>query len=139
MYPHEAINKLTKGSCYVWKEVNLVIKNNQRNMLKKSLPNKDVFYEIWALFTDCMADNSTDIYLFKVNNGNTKTLCGICSNLTMKRPSLLLTLNRFYLLVWCLHCWLSTRTCRVNQKKIIAKNLMKTMKTNDPQCVLSKH
>ena len=27
----------------------------------------------------------TDIYLFKVNNKNTKTMCEICSKLTMKK------------------------------------------------------
>ena len=37
-------------------------------------------------------------YLLKVNNGNTRTMCGICSKLTTKTPkrdkvSLLLTLN----------------------------------------------
>ena len=44
------------------------------------------------------------IYLFKVNNGKTITICEICSKLTIKTPelrglrhsgSLLLTLNRF--------------------------------------------
>ena len=27
-----------------------------------------------------------DIYLFKVNNGNTSTMCEICSKLTIKTP-----------------------------------------------------
>ena len=30
--------------------------------------------------------NPTDIYLFKVNNGNTRTICGICSKVTIKTP-----------------------------------------------------
>ena len=37
------------------------------------------------------------IYLFKVNNGNTRTICKICSKLTIKAPTLvfpLLTLNK---------------------------------------------
>ena len=51
-----------------------------------------------------------DIYLFKVNNGNTKTVREICSKLIIKTPvrHLLfsfLNLNKFYILFWCFHCW----------------------------------
>ena len=31
---------------------------------------------------DLLVHNSEDIYLFKVNNANTITMCNICSNLT---------------------------------------------------------
>ena len=31
---------------------------------------------------------ATDIYLFKVNNGNTRTMCKICSKLTLITPDL---------------------------------------------------
>ena len=81
-----------------------------------------------------MIENSTSIYLFKVNNGNTRILCEISSKVNNKkktefkvnnkdnrktfkdvvRVSLLLTLNRFYTLLWCFHCcWLWTSKCRL--------------------------
>ena len=52
---------------------------------------------------------------FKVNNGNTRTICGISSKAPIKTPewglntvlvSSLLTLNIFGTLFWCFHCWL---------------------------------
>ena len=50
----------------------------------------------------------TSIYLFKVNNWNTRTLCQISSKLTINTPTLQLTLNmelhalnRFHILFWC--------------------------------------
>ena len=49
----------------------------------------------------------TGIYLFKVNDGKNRTMCEICSKLTMKIDvvlvSLLLTLNRFHSLFCCFH------------------------------------
>ena len=30
--------------------------------------------------------SSADIYMFKVNNGNTRKMCEICSKLTIKTP-----------------------------------------------------
>ena len=42
----------------------------------------------------------TGIYLFKVNNGNTRTRCEVCSKLTANTlVSLLLTLNIFHTLI----------------------------------------
>ena len=38
------------------------------------------------------------IYLIKVNNGNTRIMCGICSKSTIK------TLARLQTLIWCLCC-----------------------------------
>ena len=61
-----------------------------------------------------------DIYLFKFNNGNTRTMCEICSKLTIQTSntsidivleSLLLTLNKFHTLFWCFHCWLWISKC----------------------------
>ena len=52
------------------------------------------------------------VYLFQVNNGSTRAISKICSKLTMKTPkrrhcgalvSLVLTLKRFLLLLWCFH------------------------------------
>ena len=52
--------------------------------------------------------------LFKVNNGSTRIMCEICSELTIRHQrgvmgvvlsSLLIKLNRFYSLFWCFHCW----------------------------------
>ena len=54
----------------------------------------------------------TDIYLFKVNNKNTKTMCEISSKLTIKKNSdvinvlmsFSLTMNIFHTLTWCYYC-----------------------------------
>ena len=55
------------------------------------------------------------IYLLKVNYGNIWKMCSTCSELTIRQQndvtdvvqvSLLLTLNRFYTLLWCFHCCL---------------------------------
>ena len=76
---------------------------------------------------------SAGIYLFKVNNGNIKKRCEICSKLTIKTPNQIqwlwtnlqdifkvsevvlvfsmLTLNRFDKLFWCFHCWFWTGKC----------------------------
>ena len=58
-------------------------------------------------------NNPAEIYLFNVKNRNTRTMCKICSKLTIKTPikSLLLTLNRFHSFLCCLYCWLWTSTC----------------------------
>ena len=62
------------------------------------------------------------IYLFKVNNGNRRRMCEICSKLTKRHQkdvsnvvvmSLLLTLNRFHTLCWCFHSWLWTSKCQL--------------------------
>ena len=44
-------------------------------------------------------------YLLKVNNGNTRTTSATAL------LSLLLSLNRFYTLICCFHCWLWTSKC----------------------------
>ena len=54
-----------------------------------------------------------NIYFFKANNGNARTIGRICSKLTNEvnnviLVSLLLTLNIFGTLFWCLHSWLWT-------------------------------
>ena len=55
--------------------------------------------------------NATDIYLFKFNNGNTRTICKFCSQLTIMitrttllTSSLSLTLKRIHTLFWYLCC-----------------------------------
>ena len=59
------------------------------------------------------------IYLFKVNKRNNRTMCEICSKLTIKidvaRVSLLLALKRFHTLFWCFYCWLWTSKWRLNR------------------------
>ena len=51
------------------------------------------------------------IYLFKINNGNIRTMCEMCSKLTIKTPEwrhwhrsgvFIVTLNRFHTLFCCL-------------------------------------
>ena len=64
----------------------------------------------------------SSIYLFKVNNRNTREMCQICSKLTIKKPddvndlvlmSLLLPLNIFHIIFCRFHCWLLTLKCLV--------------------------
>ena len=59
------------------------------------------------------------IFLFKVNNGNTRVMCGICLKLTIKTLErhhwihfgvLCLTLNRFQPFLWCFYCLFWTKT-----------------------------
>ena len=53
----------------------------------------------------------TDIYLFKVSNENTRTMCEICSNnnrhqndtIEVVLVSLVLTLNRHHIMFWCFY------------------------------------
>ena len=55
-----------------------------------------------------------DIYLFKVNNENTKAMCEICSKtgvIDVVLVSLLLTLNMFQVFICCFHCRLWTSKC----------------------------
>ena len=59
------------------------------------------------------------IYMFKVNNRSTTTICEICSKLITKTPerrlvSVLLTLTRFKTLIWCFHRWLWTSKYRLS-------------------------
>ena len=68
-----------------------------------------------------------DIYLFRVNNENIKTMGEICSNLGINGTSeqrqnyvidvflmfLLLILSRFFTLFRCFHCWLWKSKCQV--------------------------
>ena len=61
--------------------------------------------------------DATGIYLFKVNNGNSKKMCEICSNLIIKTPgrlvSSLLTLNRFHTFSCCFYWRIWTSECRL--------------------------
>ena len=55
-----------------------------------------------------LRENPDGIYLFKINNGNTRAMCEICSKLTINTPERrqwLLNLNRFYTMLCCFHCW----------------------------------
>ena len=69
--------------------------------------------------------NPADVYSFKVNNGNTRTMCEICSDLTIRHQNdvievllvlLLLTLNGFHILFWCFHYLLWTNKCRMERR-----------------------
>ena len=53
---------------------------------------------IVAKFEAYGLDNPVGIYLFKVNNRNTRARCEICLQLTIKTP------ERRLALFWCLHC-----------------------------------
>ena len=63
---------------------------------------------------------SAGIYLFKVDNENTRTVCEIYTKLTIRLQNevidivlvfLLLTLNRFHTLLWYFHYWLWPNKC----------------------------
>ena len=54
---------------------------------------------------------SQPTFTYKVNNGNIRTMCEICSKLTFVLVFLLLILNRFHKSFWCFHHWLSTSKC----------------------------
>ena len=65
--------------------------------------------------------NANPAGMFKSNNGNTRTMYGMCSKLTIKRPerrlSLSLPLDRFHTLFWRFHCWLWTSECRLENPR----------------------
>ena len=63
--------------------------------------------------------NAAGIYLLKVNNGNTKTMCEICSKLIIKTPEqrrwrhslvFIININIFHTL-FCFLCWLWKSKC----------------------------
>ena len=60
---------------------------------------------VFARLTDYCKRFPVGMYLFRVNNGNTRTICEICSNLTINTLSLLLILKKFYTLFHCFRCW----------------------------------
>ena len=75
----------------------LSYRNQSINLHSKSID--------WFLYED-----NTCIYLFKVNDGNSRTIIEIYPKLKIKTvilSSLLLILNRSHTLFWCLHCWTS--------------------------------
>ena len=69
--------------------------------------------------------NPFGIYLLKVCNGNTRSMCEICSKLTIKTPErrfqvfLLLTLNLYHILFWCFHSSLWTRKYRLRKTDVL--------------------
>ena len=65
--------------------------------------------------------NPAGMYLFKVSSGNTKTMAGIYSKLTVVQLSLL-NLNRFHIFLG-FHCWIWTRKCLIGKHDIILLNL----------------
>ena len=54
--------------------------------------------------------NAADIYLFKNNHGNTRTMYE-----QRWRLSGNLNLNRFHILFCCFHCWLSASKCQLGK------------------------
>ena len=44
------------------------------------------FEQIFTVTVYCSKGFPANIFLFKINNGNTRTICEICSTLTMKTP-----------------------------------------------------
>ena len=60
------------------------------------------------------------IYLLKISNGNTRTICDICSKTPerldwLRSGVLLLTLSRFLTLFWNFYCWLTASKCQLGK------------------------
>ena len=75
------------------------------------------------------------IYLLKCNNGNTRTMCEICSKLTITTPlSLLLTLNKFYTLFYCFYSYFEqANTGWDGSLSAVTLQTEKLVKRNDKQ------
>ena len=84
--------------CKLWEEILKFLKFYK---LRESDP------PIWICHT-------VGIYLFKINNGNTRTMCEIYSKFSVNVIDvfdiilvfLMLTLDKFHTLDWCFNCWL---------------------------------
>ena len=103
-------------------EITIVdVKMSFRNVLRKNYFNENKFLFLYD--SDCQGVvPPADIYLFKVNNENTRTMCGIFSKLTINTTEqrqwlrfgfLWITLNRFLTLFWFFYCWLWTSICQL--------------------------
>ena len=57
----------------------------------------------------------TGIYLLKANNGNTKTMCEICSKIIKTRT----TIDIFHTLFLCFHCCLWTNQCWLGFSSVV--------------------
>ena len=80
-------NEKLKSELLIIININNNLQNRTVNLEKQQSPKNTI--------------DQTSIYLFQVNNRNTRTSCEICSKLTIKTPerlSLLLILNIFYTL-----------------------------------------
>ena len=80
-------NEKLKSELLIIRNINNNLQNRTVNLEKQQSPKNAI--------------DQTSIYLFQVNNRNTRTSCEICSKLTIKTPErlfLLLTLNIFYTL-----------------------------------------
>ena len=77
-------------SDYKPRRSNQIIRGGQRGRseyIKKSLVTDNISF-----------GTPVGIYMFKVNNGNTRTRCEMCSKLMLSQVSLVLTLNIFHTL-----------------------------------------
>ena len=90
---------MSKGQ---FKSLKARLKNFRSDNLESFLGNvnftliKDNFLDLAV----SMCIDPDDIYLFKFNNRNTRTMCETSQKLTKKKVSLLLTLNIFDILFW---------------------------------------
>ena len=108
----------------------MVAKTNEvRNNLNDFTSHSHLITQKCSSWQELLSINSgsskthpASICLFKVNNGNTRTMCEICSTLTIKTPQrrhwrrsgvFTVNLNRFHTLSWCFHSWLWTRKYRL--------------------------
>ena len=99
------------------------VKCKNMNLSQNSMTNSFYATTLVFFFTPRKEKTSTAvIYLFKVNNRNTRTIYEIWSKLTIKTPQwsqwrhlvpLLLTLNIFYTLRCYFYCWLWTSECQL--------------------------
>ena len=108
--------------------------------------NKDEDSENKSLFKHRNKRWPAGTYLFRVNNGNTKTMCEICSKLTIKTPndvsdvvlvSLMLSLNSFHAFFWCFYCSLWTSKCLLGGKYQFKVNNKVTTPTTTGTVILN--
>ena len=97
---------------------------------------KTFFGQVWAHISQANNKETkvkyvidpTRIYLFRVNNENSRTMCGLCLKLTIKRHqrdtsdvvlvTCLLALKRFRKLFWYFYCWLWASTGQLGRSSI---------------------
>ena len=74
---------------------------------QKILKNRRLTFELCKV-KENLSNDPANIYLFKLNNKNTRKRCEIRSNLIIKTPErqiyLLLTLNIFHTVFWRFYC-----------------------------------
>ena len=83
------------------KQIKRIFFGRRGSGFKLSLKIRVLFYT--KLSKILLKNIATNIYLFWINNRNTRKKCEICSRLTIKKPERMSLTSLF-----CRHCWLWT-------------------------------